>query len=215
MNPSLPVLYSFRRCPYAIRARLALKHAGLAIALREVALKYKPAALLEISPKATVPVLQLVDGSVLEESLDIMHWALDRFEPTQPDHARWRTGCADELALIALNDGAFKRLLDGYKYADQTQVAARCRDEAFELFIAPLERRLCVTRYLLGESPSLADMAILPFIRQFAGVDADGFAAAPFPTLRHWLDGLTRAPLFVSVMPKHAPWQPGDPLTLL
>lgn len=215
MNLSLPVLYSFRRCPYAIRARLALKHAGLALALREVALGDKPAAMLELSPKGTVPVLQLADGSVLEQSLDIMHWALDHFEPTQPQHARWRSGCADEQALIALNDGAFKQRLDGYKYASQAHVAARCRDEAFELFIAPLEQRLCATRYLRGESPGLADMAIVPFIRQFAGVDAEGFAAAPFPAVRRWLDGLTRDPLFISIMTKHAPWRSGDSLTLL
>lgn len=211
------ILYSFRRCPYAIRARLALKHAGISVELREVSLKHKPAAMLSLSPKGTVPVLQLADGSVLEESLDIMHWALSQIVPTHPDTSRWRTGCTSEQALIALNDGAFKRLLDGYKYAahQSAHPAELDRDEAVELFAAPLDQRLCHSRFLLGDAPTLADMAIVPFMRQFAGVDPDWFAAAPFPALRHWLDTLTQSALFVSIMPKLAPWQPGDPLTLL
>lgn len=216
------ILYSFRRCPYAIRARLALKHAGISVELREVSLKHKPAAMLSLSPKGTVPVLQLADGSVLEESLDIMHWALTQstpspFDPAQPVAASWRTGLASEQALIALNDGAFKRLLDGYKYAahQSAHPAELYRDEAVELFAAPLDQRLCHSRYLLGDVPTLADMAIVPFMRQFAGVDPDWFAAAPFPALRHWLDTLTQSALFVSIMPKLEPWQPGDPLTLL
>lgn len=211
------ILYSFRRCPYAIRARLALKHAGICVELREVSLRHKPAAMLSLSPKGTVPVLQLADGSVLEESLDIMHWTLNPIEPAQPAASRWRTGCASEQALIALNDSAFKRLLDGYKYAanQSARPAETFRDEAVELFAAPLDQRLCHSRYLLGDVPTLADMAIVPFLRQFAGVDPDWFAAAPFPALRHWLDTLTQSALFVSIMPKLAPWQPGDPLTLL
>jgi glutathione S-transferase len=213
---ALPILYSFRRCPYAIRARLALKHAGIPTELREVSLKHKPAAMLSLSPKGTVPVLQRADGSVLEESLDIMHWALSP-EPAQPAASRWRTGCATGQALIALNDGAFKRLLDSYKYATHQSAypAASFRNAAVELFVAPLDQRLRASRYLLGETPSLADLAIAPFIRQFAGVDADWFAAAPLPALRQWLDTLTQSALFVSIMPKRVPWQPGDPLTLL
>jgi glutathione S-transferase len=213
---ALPILYSFRRCPYAIRARLALKHAGIPTELREVALKHKPAAMLTLSPKGTVPVLQLADGSVLEESLDIMHWASSQAVPTQPA-LRWHTDSTDEQALIALNDGAFKRLLDGYKYAphQSARPAASFRDEAVERFVAPLDQRLRASRYLLGETPTLADLAIVPFIRQFAGVDADWFAAAPLPALRQWRDTLTQSALFVSIMPKRVPWQPGDRLTLL
>jgi glutathione S-transferase len=209
---ALPILYSFRRCPYAIRARLALKHAGIAIAVREVDLKRKPAEMLGLSPKGTVPVLQLPDGTVLEESLDIMHWAL-----SQSDTAHWRTGCATEQALIALNDGAFKHLLDRYKYAGNhaEHPAEHDRDAAVELFITPLNQRLGQARYLLGETPTLADMAIVPFIRQFVGVDPDWFASAPFPALHHWLNTWTQSPRFASIMPKHAPWQPGDPLVLL
>lgn len=212
MNPTLPVLYSFRRCPYAIRARLALKLAGIALEVREVALRDKPAAMLALSPKGTVPVLQLPDGRVLEQSLDIMHWAL-----SHPDAGSWRADDATGQALIALNDGAFKQLLDRYKYADphSTHPAEHYRDEAVALFIAPLNRRLSQTPYLLGETATLADLAIVPFIRQFAGVDPDGFLAAPFPALRLWLDAWTQSALFVSIMPRLDPWQPGDPPTLL
>ena len=212
MNPTLPVLYSFRRCPYAIRARLALKHAGIALVVREVALRDKPATMLELSPKGTVPVLHLPDGRVLEQSLDIMHWALG-----QADAGCWRMDDATGQALIALNDGAFKCLLDDYKYAapQSTHPAEHYRDEAVDLFIAPLNRRLSQTPYLLGETTTLADLAIVPFIRQFAGVDPDWFLAAPFPALRLWLDAWTQSALFVSIMPRLDPWQPGDPPTLL
>ncbi|HQT30657.1 MAG TPA: glutathione S-transferase [Thiobacillus sp.] len=212
MNHPLPVLYSFRRCPYAIRARLALKLAGIAVDVREIALRDKPDAMLALSPKGTVPVLHLPDGRVLEQSLDIMRWALG-----QADAATWRMDDATGQALIALNDGAFKQLLDGYKYASPSsaQSAGHARDAAVELFVAPLNRRLAQTRNLLGEAPALADLAIVPFIRQFAGVDPDGFLAAPFPALRRWLDAWTHSALFVSIMPRLDPWQPGDPPTRL
>ncbi len=203
----LPVLYSFRRCPYAIRARLALKVAGVAVEVREVALRDKPAAMLACSPKGTVPVLQLPDGGVLEESLDIMRWALARSDPD-----RWLRESAASLELVARNDYVFKPLLDRYKYSDPgTPARNQARDEAVLEFIAPLNQRLDVSRYLLGDSASVADMAIVPFVRQFAGVDADWFAAAPCPALRLWLDALTRSTLFVSVMARHAPWQTGKP----
>jgi glutathione S-transferase len=207
-----PILYSFRRCPYAIRARLALKLAGLSVEVREVSLKHKPSEMLKFSPKGTVPVLQLADGSVLDESLDIMQWAL-----SQTEASPGRAGRAAEQALIALNDGVFKQLLDSYKYAGTLAEpsAESCRDEAVELFVAPLNQRLGQSRYLLGDMPTLADWAIVPFIRQFAGVDADWFANAPFPALQRWLDTLTQSALFVSIMPKLAPWRPGDPPTLL
>lgn len=209
---SLPILYTFRRCPYAIRARLALKYAEVSVAVREVSLKHKPAEMLSLSPKGTVPVLQLSDGTVLEESLDIMQWAL-----MQPDPAQCRTDSAPGQALIAVNDGAFKHLLDCYKYAglSSEHPAEKYRDDAVDLFVAPLNQRLCHSHYLLGETPALVDMAIVPFIRQFAGVDTDWFATAPFPALRHWLNALTQSALFVSIMPKLVPWKPGDPLTLL
>lgn len=211
--PALPILYSFRRCPYAIRARLALKSAQVPVELREVVLRSKPEAMLAISPKGTVPVLQLPTGQVIEQSLEIMHWALQQADPDgwlkhADDHAT--------TALIACNDGPFKVLLDRYKYPERhpAQSASAHRQEAVDVFIAELERRLSAHPCLLGKQASLADMAIVPFIRQFAQVDADWFAQAPFPHLRHWLHRLVTSPLFESAMGKHPAWQVGDTATV-
>ncbi|MEP7100594.1 MAG: glutathione S-transferase [Burkholderiales bacterium] len=201
----LPILYSFRRCPYAIRARLALKGSGIRVALREVRLRDKPAALAAASPKATVPVLQLPDGSVLEQSLDIMRWALRAHDPQGWLRADEQP---DTQVLIDLNDGAFKRALDRYKYASGT--AQSDRDEAVALMLAPLNTRLAAHRFLLRDTPSLADIAIVPFVRQFAAVDDVWFDDAPLPHLRSWLRGLSASTLFDSVMLKQAAWRPGD-----
>ncbi len=210
MPPSnLPVLYSFRRCPYAIRARLAIKAAGVAVAVREVVLRDKPAALVAASPKAAVPVLQLPDGRVLEQSLDIMRWALAMHDPQG-----WlRADERDEVqALIALNDGPFKQALDRYKYAPRhpEHPAHVHRDEAVALLLAPLNARLAGHRFLLRDTPSLADMAIVPFVRQFAAVDASWFDGAPLAPLRAWMEGLTAAPLFDAAMTRFDAWRPGD-----
>ena len=205
----LPVLYSFRRCPYAIRARLAIRAAGLAVALREVVLAHKPAALLAASAKATVPVLQLPDGTVLDQSLDIMRWALRQHDPQG-----WLDDDAQPplQALLALNDGAFKRALDGYKYADRhpQRSAQAWRDEATALMLLPLEQRLARHRFVLRDTPSLADMAVVPFVRQFAAVDPGWFDQAPIGHVRAWLQGITGSALFTSVMAKWPPWQPGQ-----
>ncbi|MEC5385102.1 glutathione S-transferase [Uliginosibacterium sp. H3] len=216
---SLPILYSFRRCPYAMRARLALKVSGIDAELREVALRSKPAEMLAVSPKGTVPVLVLPDGKVLEESLDIMRWAL-----AQSDPQGWLAQAEHGAELIALNDGPFKQLLDRYKYADRypERSAAGWREAAVVLHIAPLEARLQQTRFLLGETISLADMALMPFVRQFAAVDtawfdgdADGLGThAPFPAVRVWLQGLVDTGLFAAVMHKLPPWKADDPVTL-
>ncbi|MDI1258822.1 glutathione S-transferase [Aquabacterium sp.] len=207
--PQQPILYSFRRCPYAIRARLALKCAQVPLELREVVLRHKPQALLAISPKGTVPVLQLPDGRVLEQSLDIMDWALQQADPEG-----WQIDRAAPLTrdLIDRNDGPFKALLDRYKYPERhpEQTFFDYRDQAVELCIRDLNQRLTETPCLLGDLPSLADMAIAPFIRQFAQVDADWFASAPFPALRIWLNQRVESPLFQSVMAKYPAWQPGD-----
>ncbi|MCZ2498527.1 glutathione S-transferase [Xylophilus sp. Kf1] len=212
MTPTspLPVLYSFRRCPYAIRARLAVRAAGLAVALREVVLRDKPAELLALSPAATVPVLQLPDGRVLLHSLDIMRWALAVHDP----HGWLRASEADPAqALVDCNDGPFKQSLDRYKYASRhpEKTADAWRDEAVDRWLAPLEDRLSRHRCLLRDTPSLADMALLPFVRQFAGVDPAWFdTTAALPRLREWLQRLVATPLFESVMQRTAPWRPGD-----
>jgi len=208
-----PVLYSFRRCPYAIRARLAIKVSGVRVALREVVLRDKPAALLLASPKATVPVLQLSDGRVLEQSLEIMRWALEQHDPQG-----WL--CLQEqdeaLALIALNDGPFKQALDRYKYAPRhpERPKSAWRDEAAELMLAPLNTRLADRHFLLRDTPSLADMAIAPFIRQFAAVEPGWFDSAPFEPLQAWAKRIVSSELFDSVMSKFTAWQPGDPETI-
>ena len=203
---NLPVLYSFRRCPYAMRARLALRVAGVPYELREVALKAKPAAMLAVSPKATVPVLQLPDGSVLEESLDIMAWALAQ---SDPDGWLAQGSLEEAQALIARNDGPFKHLLDRYKYASRHPefTATQYRQQAVDLHIGPLNARLAATPHLLGVGPSLADAAIFPFVRQFAGVDETWFAQAPFPALRAWLNAWLASPLYQDIMEKTLPWK--------
>jgi glutathione S-transferase len=204
-----PILYSFRRCPYAIRARLALRAAGVPVVLREVVLRDKPAALLEISPKATVPVLQRPDGGVLEQSLDIMRWALAASDPQD-----WLRAGEDEdvRMLTALNDGPFKQALDRYKYAPRhpERPAHAWRDDGIALMLAPLNARLAAHRFLLRDTPSLADMALVPFVRQFAAVDPAWFDGAPLAPLRAWLRALTATPLFESVMVRHPAWRPGD-----
>ncbi len=203
---SLPILYSFRRCPYAMRARLAIAVSGLRCELREILLRNKPAELLAASPKGTVPVLVNVDGQVLDQSLDIMLWALRRNDPghwLQPTHAT----LADGLALIAECDGAFKRHLDGYKYPErQPQSDALAQRAQGCVFLKQLQTRLQHTRCLGGDTASLADMAIAPFVRQFAHVDAAWFAQQAWPELHAWLAQRLAAPVFACVMAKYPPW---------
>lgn len=198
---TLPLLYTFRRCPYAIRARLAIAASGVVVQQEEVALKAKPAAMLAISPKGTVPVLRLPSGEVIDQSLAIMRWALAQHDPLS-----WLDGVdtPEAQALIARNDGPFKRLLDAYKYPERhpAQPQAAWRDQAMAEMLAPLDARLRTQAQLLSEHPTLVDMALLPFVRQFAMVDAAGWAQAPLPALRNWLAGHLASPLFQGVMAK-------------
>ena len=193
-----------------MRARLALRCAGVQVEIQEVQLRAKPPELLRLSPKGTVPVLLLPTGEVLEQSADIMFWAL-----AQADPQGWRRPELDAQALpwLALNDGPFKQLLDRYKYPDRhpQQPQPAWRAEAEALMLAPLELRLAQQPYVLGASPSWLDLALLPFIRQFAGVDAAWFEAAPCPALRAWLQGWVASDLFAAVMakPPHAAQSPG------
>ncbi|MDZ7864093.1 glutathione S-transferase [Acidovorax sp.] len=206
---TLPVLYSFRRCPYAMRARLALAVSEQACELREVVLRAKPQGLLQASPKATVPVLVLPEGTVLEQSLDIMRWALGRNDP-----AGWLTPShgdeAGMLALIAECDGPFKQALDRCKYPSRYPEAdgAEARVQAVEWLLG-LEARLADQPFLFGDHAALADMAIAPFVRQFAGIDADWWAAQPWPRLQAWLAQWHESALFEGVMPKLDAWVDG------
>ena len=207
---ALPVLYSFRRCPYAMRARLALRVSGQACEIREVVLRDKPAALLAASPKATVPVLVDTDGRVIEQSLDIMRWALERNDP-QGWLEPARDTLDDMLGLIAQNDGAFKFQLDRYKYPNRYPESApgASHREAGAAWLMQLETRLASSACLFGPRPALADMAIAPFVRQWAHVDPGWFAAQPWPRLVEWLAAWEASELLASVMEKYAPWQAG------
>lgn len=202
----LPILYSFRRCPYAMRARLAIAASGQAVELREVVLKAKPAEMLAASPKGTVPVLVDTDGTVIAESLEIMLWALSWNDPEgwlAPDKA-------EMLALIAQCDGEFKHHLDRYKYPERyAGVDAVEHREAASTFLRELNERLLKTSYLFGEQAALADMAIAPFVRQFAQTDAGWFAVQPWPALIGWLEDIVDSPRFAAIMNKYAPWQSG------
>lgn len=210
MNPvPLPILYSFRRCPYAMRARLALCYAQQAVELREIVLRAKPAEMLAISPKGTVPVLQLPDGQVIEQSLEVMQWALQQHDPLD----WWPTDPnlqADIQALITENDGAFKASLDRYKYPNRypEQDALGYRSQG-ERFLAQLEARLTQQRYLCGDQVSLADVAIFPFVRQFAQVDRVWFDQADYPRVQAWLAEWLDSALFAQVMQKFPVWQSG------
>lgn len=205
-----PVLYSFRRCPYAMRARMAIVASGQRCELREVVLRNKPAEVLAASPKGTVPVLVDVDGSVIAQSLDIMLWALRRNDPE-----RWlqpRHGTLDDmLSLIAECDGDFKPHLDGYKYPDRRPgTDAGTHREQGARFLSGLDARLQASHCLHGDQVALADIAIAPFVRQFAQVDAAWFDAQPWARLREWLAERLNAPVFVRAMDKYPPWRAGE-----
>ena len=209
MNSSLPILYSFRRCPYAMRARLALRYARIRVELREVVLSNKPTDLLTISPKGTVPVM-LLDGDVLEESLDIMLWALSVNDPLG-----WLDGADEALRLIKVNDTVFKTHLDGYKYAGRNEEETRqVHRSAAEKVVADINAMLTKQTFLLGHEPGLADFSLLPFIRQFANVDIKWFEEQPYARLQEWLRDLLGSQIFLDVMSKHPPWKRGDKITV-
>lgn len=214
----LPIFYSFRRCPYAMRARLAIAASGLSVELREVVLKNKPAELLAASAKGTVPVLVLPNGQVIDESLDVMLWALGQHDPyawLEPKNAEAAVATmADMLALIAANDGAFKHSLDRYKYPHRYATEqsdgdapsfAQTHRRLGATWLCALESRL-EGGYLFGSRASLADMALLPFTRQFAHTDTAWFAAQPWPCLQAWLAAFEASSLYAGVMGKHTPW---------
>lgn len=201
MAPALPLLYSYRRCPYAMRARMALLVAGVAFDVHEIALRDKPAAMLALSPKGTVPVLVLPDGTVLEQSLDIVRWA---FSVRDPDGWWPRSQAADNLALLAVCDGPFKQHLDRTKYPERFQDTNPDEQRALAVdgLLQPLEHRLQASAQLGGDMPCATDLAIFPFVRQFAAVDPVWFAALPLPALQAWLAGWLAHPLFSAAMVK-------------
>lgn len=192
------LLFSFRRCPYAMRARMALRYCGVPVEIVEVSLKAKPAEMLAISPKGTVPVLD-ADGRVIDESLEIMRWALAQNDPQD-----WLlSGDARVAELIEANDQVFKVHLNRYKYAERypEQPMEVYRAEG-EMFLRRLEELLEGRDYLLTDHPSLADIALLPFVRQFAHVDREWFAQTPYVRLQAWLQRFLESELFTSIMKK-------------
>lgn len=220
----LPVLYSFRRCPYAMRARLALVAAGVKVEIRELVLRAKPAHMLNISPKGTVPVLWLQDGTVIDESLDVMRWAVSQKFPSDwlVLNAAQQQQCDEWIVLL---DGEFKRNLDRYKYPHRYHV----NTDTETYTCNPLEHRaVCETilaqwndvlerngPFLFGDKPSFADYAILPFVRQFRIANEAWFDSSNgLNALKAWLGDFLVSNLLEQAMPKLKPWQPGDtPLT--
>lgn len=206
LTHSLPIFYSFRRCPYAMRARLAIVYAGIQVELREIQLRHKPAAMLAASPKGTVPVLVLPTGEVIDESLDIMLWALAQNDPNGWLSSWQNPSCRK---LIKSNDDEFKFYLDRYKYADRyPEHSSVYYRQQGELFLTELEQRLQHKLYLSSAYFSITDAAIAPFIRQFAAVDNPWFSNAPYPNLRRWLQTFLDSALFHSIMPTYQPWTP-------
>ena len=200
-----PILWSFRRCPYAIRARLAIRAAGIRVELREIVLRNKPEKFLDTSPTATVPALRLADR-VLDESLDIMIWALNQQELQNlldMPKAGW--------GLIEDNDGPFKTALDHTKYAVRyPELDAEVERTMAASYLVGLNAQLQGQAWLFGGKPTLADLALLPFVRQFASINRVWFDAQAWPDLIVWLDRFTESQDFALVMPKFKPWVEGD-----
>ena len=210
---SHPILYSFRRCPYAMRGRMALKKSGVVCELREVSLRKKPESMIIISPKGTVPILQLCDETVLDESLDIMRWALGLRDPDN-----WLEKIDEAQVLIDELDQVFKKDLDKYKYFSrypkhtQTYYRGQC-----EKFLTMLEERLIAHngQGLSNKRTTFSDIAVFPFIRQFSFVDKTWFNQTPYSLLKSWLKQHLESELFLSIMHKERLWEPGDEIQFL
>ena len=205
-----PVLYSFRRCPYCMRAHMALKKSGIKVELREVALSNMPEEALALSPKATVPILALPDGTFIDESWDIVKWALNKNDPD-----KWlgedNEYLLDTEMLVETNDFSFKEDLDHYKYADRHP--EKTQEEYRELcleFIEELEEMLSDNKYLLSNQLTAADVSVFSFVRQFSMVDKEWFDQAPYPKVQAWLNEILCSELFNDVFQKHELWQKGD-----
>ena len=186
---------------------MAIAYAGIDVGLREVVLKDKPAAMLAASSKGTVPVLIDTNGRVIDESIDVMAWALD-----QHDSDHWLSGEGLQDPLIDSCDNTFKHWLDRYKYAVRfPEHSEQWYREQGELFLDQLEQLLTHHRYLRSDSLSAVDVAVMPFVRQFAGVDTNWWSERPYPQVATWLEQLLEGDLFKGVMKKYPRWQEGDP----
>ncbi|WP_122034610.1 glutathione S-transferase [Aliivibrio sp. EL58] len=206
-----PILYSLRQCPYAMRSRLAILHAQQTVVLRDIDMNNKPEEMLSISSKGTVPVLLLSDGSVIDESLDVMVWALTQSDPNNLLYSHDETKLTQMLDIINQSDNEFVDALQKYRaasrYHDTNEV--ECRERCCE-WLMTIELALSQHAYIMGETPSLVDYAILPFIRQFSRVDKKWYAQAPLPYLRAWLVNHYNDPTFSKAMFTHPKWQKGS-----
>ena len=208
---SFPVLWSFRRCPYAMRARLAINASQCQVHLREIRLSNKPTEFVSVSPKSTVPVLVLPDGYVIDESRDIMIWALQQSDP-RGWLRLWQDDQAFCDAFLDRLDGPFKQQLDHYKYASRFEpaIGQQSRQDA-RVFLAEIDKSLASKAgFLSGVDFGVLDAAALPFVRQFRGVDEVWFDLQPWPNLHRWLGMFLNSADFGAVMHKHQPWQPAD-----
>ncbi|MEP1441558.1 MAG: glutathione S-transferase [Hyphomicrobiales bacterium] len=209
-----PVLYTFRRCPYAMRARMGIYASGIKMEWRELVLRDKPEHMVEISPKATVPVVQTPDGTVIDESFDVMVWALGQNDPHDwlPLNAEMKQR-SDEL--IEECDTSFKHHLDRYKYPNRYEGvdAIESRDAAVEI-LTKWNGYLARHENLLGDKPRLADYATFPFVRQFANVNRDWFDGLDLPHLQAWLERHLTSKIFADIMLKQKPWKPDDELLI-
>ena len=208
MPKFIPRLYSFRRCPYAMGARLAIFYSGIKVEIREILLREKPLQMMALSEKSTVPVLALENNTVLDESLDIMYWALNQHDPEEFLH---KSFLQQAQRLIKINDDHFKPALDKYKYSVRfpEQSEMYYRNQCIN-FLEDLDLRLKQNTYLLGEKQTIADIAIFPFIRQFAAVDRQWFDGTEFNHLKRWLNIHLQSDSFKTIMQKHKVWQQGD-----
>jgi len=211
---SLPILYSLRQCPYAMRARMGILLAGQQVLLRNIVMTNIPNEMLIVSPKGTVPVLVFDDGSVIDESIDVMIWALNQSDPHDLLFEPESTNFSEMMNLIRRNDNEFVYTLNKYKAASRYHDTNKdsCREQC-EIFISELEQRLNKYEYLMKNTPSLADYAILPFIRQFSRVDRKWYNQLPYPNLQNWLEKHYKNPMFSKVMKKYPLWLEDKGLT--
>ena len=205
---NLPILYSFRRCPYAMRARMAIHISGQKCELREVLLRDKPPSMLEYSAKGTVPVLILQDGKVIDESLDVIDWALNL---NDPDDWQRSKDTKKTKELIKINDGEFKYHLDRYKYSKRydNEDPEFHRKKSLK-FIESVNNELNNSKYIFDDNISYADIVLLPFIRQFRIADIEWFDSLPYDNLKKWLSSFLGSSLLNSIMKKYDLWKEGD-----
>ena len=212
LKNNLPILYSFRRCPYAMRARMAIHISSQKCEIREVLLRDKPPSMLEYSSKGTVPVLVLQSGEVIDESLDVIDWALNLNDPDN-----WQRSKDNEKTkeLIKINDGEFKHHLDRYKYSkrydneDPEFHRKKCLS-----FIEKVNSELQNSKYIFDDEISYIDISLLPFIRQFRIADNEWFDELPYENVKSWLSNFLNSELLKSIMSKYDLWKEGDEVTI-